>query len=44
MSVHIMQLHSSLKLHNGDSWIPQGSMACNTDRVINMLKEFMERG
>jgi len=44
MSVQIMQLHSFLKFHNGDSWIQQGSVACNTVRMINIFKEFMERG
>jgi len=44
MSVHIMQLHSFMKFHIGDSWIQQGSMACNTARMINIFKEFMERG
>lgn len=38
-----MQLHSFLKFHNGDSWIQQGSVACNTARMINIFKEFMER-
>jgi len=44
MSVHIMHLHSFLKFHNADSSIQQGSMACNTARMINIFKEFMERG
>jgi hypothetical protein len=39
-----MQLHSFLKFHNGDSWIQQGSTACNIARIINIFKEFMERG
>jgi len=43
MSVHIMQLHSFLKFHIGDSSIQQGSMVCNTARMMNIFKEFMER-